>query len=175
MKASFFKRISLTVIALFSFTGCMTDDLIDMVDGNNVENFIVPRIMVEERGVEYGNLRGMKVTMPVSKTEIHVLREPVVGEYEIINIDMVQFDLGIGVQIHVTERGARALYRNSVTHRGQRIVLLANDRAIGARTIDGDMTDGRFYMYLEMPDDEVEQFVLDLRESIAELQTQYKY
>ncbi len=175
MKASFFKRISLTVIALFSFTGCMTDDLIDMVDGNNVENFIVPRIMVEERGVEYGNLRGMKVIMPVSKTEIHVLREPVVGEYEIINIDMVQFDLGIGVQIHVTERGARALYRNSVTHRGQRIVLLANDRAIGARTIDGDMTDGRFYMYLEMPDDEVEQFVLDLRESIAELQTQYKY
>ena len=153
----------------------MTDDLIDMVDGNNVENFIVPRLMIEERGVEYGSLRGLKLVMPVSKTEMHVLREPVVGEYEIVGIDMVKFDLGVGVQIHVTERGARALYRTSVTHRGQRLVLLANDVPVGARAIDGDMSDGRFYMYLEIPDEEVEQFVLDLRESIAELQTQYKY
>ena len=175
MKASLLKRFSLLALTLFSLTGCMTDDLVDMLDGNNVENYIVPRLMIEERGVEYGNLRGLKLTLPVSKTEIQVLKEPVVGEYEIINIDMVQFDLGMGVQIHVTERGARALYRTSVTHRGQRIVLLANDEAIGARTIDGDMTDGRFFMYLELPDDELEQFVLDLRESIAELQTQYKY
>lgn len=175
MKFSLLKCISLAAIALFSLTGCVTDDLVDMMDGNNVENYMVPRIMVEERGVEYGSLRALKLTLPVSKTQIQVLREPVVGEYEIINIDMVQFDLGIGVQIHLTERGARALYRTSVTHRGNRIVLLANDQPVGARTIDGDMTDGRFYMYLEMPDDEVEQFVLDMRESIAELQTQYKY
>ena len=105
--------------------------------------------------------------MPVSESEIQVLKEPVVGEYEIINIDLVQFDLGMGVQIHVTGRGARALYRTSVTHRGERIVLLANDLPVGARTIDAEINDGRFFMYLEMPDDELEQFVLDLRESIA--------
>lgn len=161
------KFVVCTVVAFFGLTGCMLDD--------KPENMIVPRLMIEDRGVEYGSLRGLKLTMPVSQTPIQVLREPIVAEYDIVNVDLVRFDLGMGVQLHVTERGARELYRTSVTHRGQRIVLLANNKPVGARTIDGDMNDGRFYMYLEMPDEEVEQFVIDLRESIAELQTQYKY
>ena len=168
MKVPFLKPFLFAAAVLTAFTGCI-------LGGNDVENMIVPRLMIEERGVEYGSLRGLRVTMPLSKSEIQVLKEPVVGEFEIVNIDLVKFDMGLGVQIHVTERGARALYRASVTHRGERLVLLANEKAVGARRIDGDINDGRFYMFLEMPDEELEQFVIDMRASIVELQSQYHY
>jgi hypothetical protein len=160
------------LMSLLFLSGCF-----ESIEGfkNEIENMQVPRLMIEARGVDYGGGGGSKVTLPVSGTAIKLEREPVVGEYDIINVDMVQVDLGIALMIQVSDKGSRELYRRSVTHSGSRIVLTAYGQPIGATRLSGTIEDGQFYTFVEIPDDEIGQFVLDLKASIAELQTHYKY
>ena len=106
---------------------------------------------------------------------IKLEREPVVGEYDIINVEMVKVDMGLALLIQITDKGSRELYRRSVTHRGSRIVFTTNGQPIGATRLSGTIEDGQFYTFVEIPDDELGQFVIDLKASIAELQTHYKY
>ena len=164
--------IASLLISLLCFTGCF-----ESIEGykNEIENMQVPRLMIEARGVDYGGGSGSKVTLPISGTAIKLEREPVVGEYDIINVEMVKVDMGIALMIQVTDKGSRELYRRSVTHSGSRIVLTTNGQPIGAIRLNGTIEDGQFYTFVEIPDDEVGQFVLDLKASIAELQTHYKY
>jgi hypothetical protein len=160
------------LMSLFLFSGCL-----ESIEGykNEIENMQVPRLMMEARGMDYGGGSGSSVTLPISGTAIKLERDAVVGEFDIINVEMVKVDMGIALMIQVTDKGSRELYRRSVTHSGSRIVLTTNGQAIGARRLSGTIEDGQFYTFVEIPDDEVGQFVLDLKASIAELQTHYKY
>lgn len=162
---------SLLMSLLFS-AGCF-----ESIEGykNEIDNMQVPRLMMESRGMDYSGGSGGKVTLPISGTAIKLEREPVVGEYDIINVDMVKVDLGLALVIQVTDKGSRELYRRSVTHSGSRIVLTSNGHPIGATRISGTIEDGQFYTFVEIPDEELGQFVIDLKASIAELQTHYKY
>lgn len=168
------KYLTLTslLISLLLLAGCF-----ESVQGykNEIENMQVPRLMMETRGMDYGGGSGSKVTLPISGTAIKLEREPVVGEYDIINVDMVQVDMGLALLIQVTDKGSRELYRRSVTHSGSRIVFTCNGAPVGARRLGGTIEDGQFFTFVEIPDDELGQFVLDLKASIAELQTHYKY
>ena len=125
--------------------------------------------------MDYGGGGGNKVSLPISGTQIKLEREPVVGEYDIINVDLVKVDMGMALLIQVTDKGARELYRRSVTHSGSRVVFTTNGYAIGARRLSGTIEDGQFFTFVEIPDEELGQFVIDLKASIAELQTHYKY
>ena len=159
-------------MSLFFSAGCFKS-----IKGfkNEIENMQVPRLMIEARGIDYGSGSGSKVTLPISGTAIKLERESVVGEYDIINVDMVKVDMGMALLIQITDKGSRELYRRSVTHRGSRIVLTCNGQAVGATRLAGTIEDGQFYTFVEIPDDELGQFVIDLKASIQELQTHYKY
>ncbi|CAA6677854.1 MULTISPECIES: hypothetical protein [unclassified Lentimonas] len=158
--------------SLFVLAGCLSS-----LEGykNEIDNMQVPRLMIEARGIDYSGGGGNKVSLPVSGTQIKLEREPVVGEYDIINVDMVKVDMGLALLIQITDKGSRELYRRSVTHSGSRIVLTTNGQPIGARRLNGTIEDGQFYTFVEIPDEELGQFVIDLKASIAELQTHYKY
>ncbi len=142
---------------------------------NEIDNMQVPRLMMEARGMDYGGGSGSSVTLPISGTSIKLEREPVVGEYDIINVEMVKVDMGMALLIQITDKGSRELYRRSVTHRGSRIVFTSNGEPVGATRLSGTIEDGQFYTFVEIPDDELGQFVIDLKASIAELQSHYKY
>lgn len=135
----------------------------------------VPRLMIESRGMNYGGFSGTELTLPISGSTILVESEPIVSEYEIINAEMVKVDMGLALMLEVNDAARRELYRRSVTHMGTRVVFTSNGEAVGARLLDGAITDGRFYTFVEIDDNELGQFVLDLKASIAELQTHYKY
>jgi hypothetical protein len=160
------------LMSLLFLAGCF-----ESLEGykNDIENMQVPRLMMEARGVDYGGGSSSQVRLPISGTAIKLEREPVVGEYDIINVEMVKVDMGIALMIQVTDKGSRELYRRSVTHSGSRIVLTCNGQPVGARRLSGTIDDGRFFTFVEIPDDELGQFVIDLKASIAELQTHYKY
>ena len=170
----FRKYLTLTslLISLFFSVGCF-----ESIEGfkNEIENMQVPRLMIEARGIDYGGGSGSKVTLPISGTAIKLERDPVVGEYDIINIEMVKVDLGLALLIQITDKGSRELYRRSVTHRGSRIVFTCNGQPVGATRLSGTIEDGQFYTFVEIPDDELDQFVIDLKASIQELQSHYKY
>lgn len=161
------------LLALLAFTsGCFKG-----VYGfkNKVENMQVPRLMIESRGMDYAGSSAIKLTLPISGTTIKVESAPIVNEFDIINAEMVKVDMGLALLLELTDKGRRELYRRSVTNKGNRVVFTANDEPIGARVLDGAITDGKFYTFVEIDDAELGQFVLDLKESIAELQTRYKY
>lgn len=130
---------------------------------------LIPRIMIESRGVEYGALRGRNLTLPVSRTEIFVDREPAISELDILNVELVRVEMGLALLIEMSDYGARALYRYSVTSKGNRLVFMINDQPIGARRIDTVMSDGKLYTFVEVKDEEMGQLVLDLKASIAAL------
>lgn len=134
------------------------------------ENLSVPRLMIEARGVNYGALGADLVTLPVSGTSIQIQSEPLVNEFDIFNVDMVKVDMGVALLLQVSPKGARDLYRGSVSSMGGRIVLLINGNAIGARRIDGAIQDGNFYTFVEVDNAELGQLVLDIKETIATLQ-----
>ena len=142
---------------------------------NELENMQVPRLMIESRGMDYGGSRSTVLTLPISGSTIQVESEPIVNEYDIINAEMVKVEMGLALMLELTDTGRRELYRRSVTNRGNRVVLTANGKAVGARILDGAIMDGKFYTFVEIDDEKLGQFVLDLKDSIAELQTHYKY
>jgi len=143
------------------FIGCKKDKL---------EDLSVPRLMIETRGVNYGAMSGETVTLPVSGTTISIQGEPVVNEFDIVNVDMVKVDMGVALLVQAGGQGARDLYRASVSNMGGRIVLTVNGNAIGARRIDGAIQDGNFYTFVEIDDAELGQLVLDIKESLVEIQ-----
>lgn len=144
------------------FVGCKKD-----VDS---ENLRVPRLMSEVRGVNYGSMTGAMVTLPRSGTQIALDSEPIVSEFQIVNVELVKVEMGMALLLQLNELGSRALYRGSVTNMGGRIVLTVNGNAIGARRIDGALQDGNFFTFVEVDDEELGQLVLDIRETLAEIQ-----
>ena len=135
-----------------------------------LENLSVPRLMVETRGVNYGSSTGETVTLPVSRTTISIQGDPVVNEFDIQNVEMVKVDMGVALLVQTGGQGARDLYRASVSNMGSRIVFMVNGNAIGARRIDGAIQDGNFYTFVEVDDEELGQLVLDIKDTIVELQ-----
>lgn len=152
----------LPILALV-FCGCRKDRL-------ETENLRVPRLMVETRGVTYGNLGGQVVELPVSGTRIALQKEPLVSEFDIVNVELVKVDMGMALLVQTNETGARALYRGTVSNMGGRIVLTINNNPIGARRVDGAIQNGNFYTFVEVEDEELGQLVLDIKETIKEVQ-----
>ncbi|MEO0510090.1 MAG: hypothetical protein AAF065_09555 [Verrucomicrobiota bacterium] len=154
--------IFLTILALVLLSGCRKDDV-------DLDNLKVPRLMIESRGVNYGNLSGDIVGLPVSGTRITLQKEPLVNEFDIMNVELVKVEMGLALLIQMNDKGSRALYRGTVTNMGGRIVLTVNGNPIGARRIDGAIQDGNLYTFVEIDDDEIGQLVLDLKDSIEKL------
>jgi len=91
--------------------------------------------------------------------------KPVITEGDVVNVELVQVDLGKCLMFQLTPSAARDFYRLSGTHQGRRLVLLINDVAIGARRLDGAMADGLVYIFVEMPDDQLPELVVRLKGS----------
>lgn len=157
------KYLLLFPLLAFVLCGCKKDKL-------EAEDMKVPRLMVETRSVQYGGLGGAVVQLPVSDTRIALQKEPLVTEFDIVNVELVKVDMGLALLIQTNERGGRALYRGTVSNMGGRIVLMVNNNAIGARRIDGAIQNGNFYTFVEIDDEELGQLVLDIKATIKQLQ-----
>ena len=157
-------RISIASLILLTSLG-----LLVACKKNKHENLTVPRLMIEARGVNYGSTPGATVTLPVSRTMVSIQGDPLVNEFDILNVEMVKVDLGLALLVQTGGQGARNLYRASVSNMGSRIVLMVNGNAIGARRIDGAIQDGNFFTFVEVDDEELGQLVIDIKQTIQEL------
>lgn len=137
---------------------------------SEIDDLKLLRLMLEVRGVNYGSLGSQVVVMPDSGAKISLQRDPLVSEFEVINVELVRVDLGLALLLQVSEPAARNLYRASVANHGGRVVLMVNGNPIGARRLDGALSEGQYYTFVELPDAELPQLVLDLKRSIAEIQ-----
>ncbi len=136
------------------------------------ENLKVPRLYLEGRTMNYGAITPARMVMPKSGTLIEVMKEPLVNEFEIVNAEMVKVELGMALLLQLSDRAARNLYRASVVNTGNRVVVTINGNPVGFRRLDGAIIDGNFYSFVEMNDTALGELVIDLKESLAYLQTQ---
>ena len=155
-----FFRLTFVVYLLTFTAGCR--------DGT-IENPSVPRLFLEHRGSDFGAMSAVTVKLQKSNSLVEVYSEPLINEFEIKNVELVQVDNGLALLFILSDRGARDLYRASVTHMGSRVVLSINSNVIGQRYIDGVINDGKFYTFVELPQDSLGQLVLDIKATLANI------
>ena len=132
-----------------------------------LKNLTLPRLMIEETRAR-GNLN-TGVELPVSGTKINIQDQPLVDEFNVLNVELVKVDMGLALLVQVSAQGSRSLYRGSISNMGGRIVLMVNGNAMGARRIDGPMEDGNFFTFVEVSDEELGKLVFDIKASLASI------
>ena len=135
----------------------------------SIENLSIPRLFLEQSSSSYGTINTVTVKLQKSNSLVEIYSEPLINEFEIKNVELVQVDKGIALLFILSDKGARDLYRASVTHMGRRVVLSINSNVIGQRYIDGAINDGKFYTFVELPQDSLGQLVLDIKATLANL------
>lgn len=113
---------------------------------------------------------GTPVTLPQSDVRLMVNSKPVLTEGDILNVEVVQVDLGKCLMFQLSPSATRDFYRMSVSHQGRRLVLVVNDNTLGARRIDGAITNGAIFVFVEVPDAELPALVENLKKSSVALQ-----
>jgi len=112
---------------------------------------------------------GFSLVLPVSGVAIRVAPKPVISEYDIVEAAVAEVDLGRCLALRLTGEAARDLYRMSVSEMGKRLVLLINGRALGARMLDGAIEGGVLFVFVEVPDAELHDLVLEINTFAASL------
>jgi hypothetical protein len=120
--------------------------------------------------LENANNDGTPITLPRSGVSMMVNSRPVITEGDIVNVELVQVDLGKCLLFQLTPAGVRDYYRISVAHQGRRLVLMIDGKPVGARRIDGAITNGAIFVFVELPDAELPALVENLKKTSAALQ-----
>lgn len=113
---------------------------------------------------------GTPLTLPQSGVRVTVNPKPVITEGDIVNVELVKVDLGLCLLFQLTPSAVRDFYRMSVTHQGRRLVLLVDGAALGARAIDGPVTNGVIYVFVELADAALPALVENLKKSSVAMQ-----
>ena len=109
-------------------------------------------------------------TLPVSGVRIPIAPKPVITEFDLVNVEIAQVELGKCLLFQLTPAAARDLYRLTGSNQGRRLVLVLNGKALGARMIERPFEDGTILTFVEVPDGELPELVAGLKRTSAELQ-----
>jgi hypothetical protein len=120
--------------------------------------------------LESGSGDGTPLTLPQSGVHLTVNSKPVIAEGDIVNVELVQVELGKCLLFQLTPPATRDFYRMSVTHQGRRLVLVVNDEALGARRLDGAITNGVVFVVVEIPDAALPALVENVKKTSVAMQ-----
>ena len=120
--------------------------------------------------LESGSADGTPLTLPQSGVHVTVNSKPVIVEGDILNVELLQVDLGKCLLFQLTPSAARDFYRMSVSHQGRRLVLVIDNQALGARRIDGAITNGALMVFVELPETALPGLVDNLKKSSVAMQ-----
>lgn len=126
---------------------------------------ILPRFHLESATND-----GTPVTLPQSGVGLLASVKPVLTEGDVVNVELVQVELGRCLLFQLTPAAARDFYRMSVASQGRRLILFLNGRALGARRIEGPIADGAIFVFVEVPEADLPALVDALKKTTAALQ-----
>jgi len=118
--------------------------------------------------------QGTPATLPRSQVGVMVNPKPVITEGDVVNVELVQVELGRCLMFQLTPAAARDFYRLSGSNQGRRLVLFLNGTAVGARRIDGAITDGVVFVFVELPDEELPALVERLKRTAVAVQREIR-
>lgn len=105
--------------------------------------------------------------LPVSESVIRVAARPVISEFDIVNVELAEVELGRCLMFQLTPGAARDLFRLSASNQGRRLVLMLNDQPAGARLIEQPIEGGVLYTFVERPDEALTEIVRGLKQTAA--------
>lgn len=108
--------------------------------------------------------------LPVSEVRIPVSAKPVLSEFDIVNVELVQVELGRCLLFQFTPSATRDLYRLTASNQGRRLVLFFDGQPVGARRIDAPISEGTVLIFVERPDETLPALVKALKATSVELQ-----
>lgn len=120
--------------------------------------------------LESADASGQAVTLPKSGVQISLNQQPVITEGDIVNVELVQVDLGKCLMFKLTSSAARDLYRLTGSHQGRRLVLLLDGSPTGARRIDVPLANGEILLFAEVADEALPRLVQELKTSATAIQ-----
>ena len=106
--------------------------------------------------------------MPVSGVAVTVNALPALMEDDIINVELVEVELGRCLLFEFNRPGARALLALTAANPGQRLLLLIEGAPVGLRVIEGPEASGQWLTFTELSDPELETLVLRLKRSFGD-------
>ena len=95
--------------------------------------------------------------------------DPVFSETDLVNVDLVKVDLGLCLSFDLNDSAGRDLYRLTVNRQGRRLVLSLNNAPVGVRMIDQPLSSGNILIFVELPDEELEELVTNLKKTTEEV------
>lgn len=150
----------LALLAGLTLSSCRTT-------GGGAEGLLRARFAIESPARnEYSAL----VKMPLSEVEIAVQPEAVISEFDYLSVEPVKLELGTCLFFRLKPAAARDFYGITVANQGKRLVLLINGKPVGARRIEAPIADGRIHIFVEAPDEAVEELGEQLRKTNVEIQ-----
>ncbi|MFM8336891.1 MAG: hypothetical protein ACKODK_15145 [Opitutaceae bacterium] len=117
--------------------------------------------------LESADGEGLPAVLPRSGVVLSLNPKPVLTEADIAGADVAEVELGRCLLLTLTPAAGRDLYRLSVAHQGRRMALQLDGAFIGARRIDGPISDGRVFIFIELPDEALPGVVAELRKTAA--------
>jgi hypothetical protein len=122
--------------------------------------------------LETADARSSPVVLPHSGVRVAVGVQPVLSENDLANVELVRVELGQCLMFKVTPSATRDLYRLTAANQGRRLVLTVNGEPLGARRIDGPLTDGVVFVFAEVEDADLPRLVQNLKRSTLALQAE---
>lgn len=129
------------------------------------EGLAIPRFYLEST-----DPHATEIVLPVSGVRLPVSANPVFSEADIVNVELVEVDLGHCLLFQFTPEAARALHRVSGSHQGRRLVLTINGQPVGVRIIDAPFASGNLLTFTELPDEHLVGMAVRLKKSVRHLQ-----
>jgi hypothetical protein len=157
-----FLSISLLIPALSLFTSCGASK------EKEEENLLIPEFFIESQGGVRLS-QPIYVTLPVSRSQFEVFPSPIIRANEIIGVAKAKVDLGFCLAFQLDRRGAMRFQGISADNVGSNMILMISKRALGVRLIDGVISDGRIYIFVEYPDDELDDLIDELQKSLLKI------
>ncbi|MBK1877174.1 hypothetical protein [Pelagicoccus mobilis] len=135
--------------------------------GMDVGDYSRARFLLESRNE---NDFAAMVTLPLSQVKIPVQGQAVLSEFDYQSIDVAEVSLGKCLAFTLKGPAAREFYQISVANQGSRLVLAVDGDPVGARRIKGPISDGRIFIFLELPDEQLDELAKKLQETNFDIQ-----
>lgn len=128
---------------------------------------IVPQFLLEASEGQPGT---QVVELPVSEVRIPVYPRVALPQSDVRNVELVKVDLGLCLLFEFTPSASRSLLRLSSANLGRRLVVTLNGRPMGARVMEGPIADGRLFIFVELPEDQLPDTAVNLKKTVQEIQ-----
>jgi len=116
------------------------------------------RFFLEARAGE----QGLPVKLPISGVTLEVDARPIILEFDIARVQLVDGEFGPGLMFVLTSQAARDLYRISATSQGRRLVLSLNGAPVAATPFSGPLGSGAIIVYPELDPEKMGELARDL-------------